>query len=65
MWKEGNGIGSESYVQSLSHLTADPICQPKVIVHTFTFHANGKMRSFDRLDMPGGRGVEGGEWGKV
>ena len=64
VWKERNGIGSESYVQSLSTLT-DPICQPKVIVHTFKFHANCKMRSLDRLDMPGGRGVEGGEWDRV
>ena len=37
----------------MPHLTDDPICKPKVIVHTFTFHANCKMGSFDRLDMSG------------
>ena len=51
VWKEKNGIGSESCAPSLPHLTDDPICKPKVIVHTFTFHANCKIGSSDRLDI--------------
>ena len=63
--KEGNGIGSESCAPSLSHLT-DPICKPNIIVHTFTFHANCKIGSSDRLDMSRVAVLyEVGEWDRV